>query len=315
MSEPGQAHALPAIGALTATAVLWGSNHVAARAIHEAVPLPSLIFWRWALALLVLVPMALPGLLREREAIRARFGRLTVLGALGVGLFSVCLYAGAYHSLALEVGLLNATTPIWVLLLAVMTGAARPRAAQVAGVLLALAGVIVVLLKGDIGNLLTLRLGIGNLWSLLAAMVFAWYTFALGARPLGLAALNVTVLTALTGFFVVILPVYAAFVLTGGVDPLWARPSFGDATLAVLYIAIGPTLLGNLFWIYGASRLGAERAGPFLYLSPLAALVLSTSLLAEPLGPVQVIGAAAILGGLAISARGRRPRLAEASSN
>ncbi|MGU3495059.1 DMT family transporter [Xanthobacteraceae bacterium A53D] len=303
MSQPAAASPLPAIGALTATAILWGSNHVAARAIHEAVPLASLIFWRWALALLVLVPIALPGMRREWPAIRLHLWRLILLGALGVGLFSLCLYAGAYHSLALEVGLLNATTPIWVLLLAALTGAAWPGRRRMLGVLIALAGVVLVLLKGDIGNLFALKLGIGNLWSLMAAMVFAWYTLALGARPLRIAALNVTVLTALAGFATVILPVYAGFLLWGGHDPLLAVPEGNAATLAVLYIAVGPTLLGNLFWIYGTSHLGAARAGPFLYLSPLASLVLATTVLGEPFGLVQMAGAAAILCGLIISTR------------
>ena len=306
MASDGRKVQLLAALALATTALLWGSNHVAARAIHNAIPLPALIFWRWGLALAVLLPLALPGLIREREVIRAHAGRLVILGAAGVGLFSVCLYAAAYYSLALEVGLINATTPIWVLLLSLALGATGLRALQVAGFFLALAGVVLVLMKGDFAHMATFRPSIGNLWALFAAMLFAWYTYQLGQKPLGLSALSLTVLTAAAGLFVVFVPIYAAFLMTGGSDPLLSADRPPAASLAVLYIALGPTLLGNLFWIYGASRLGAARAGPFLYLSPLAALVLSVALLGENVTLFQIVGAAAILGGLWLSSQGAR---------
>lgn len=297
-------HAVSARLALIATAILWGSNHVAARAIHDGLPLASLIFWRWGLALAVLLPFAVPSLWRHRAVVRAHAGRIALLGALGVGLFSLFLYAGAYYSLALEVGLLNATTPVWVVVLSALAGAPKVSGRQMAGVLLALAGVVMILTKGSLAGLSVLELSIGNLWSLLGAMVFAWYTLALGARPVPLPALGMTTLTAAGGFAFVIAPVYAGFLLMGGVDPLLSLHPPAEVAAATAYIAFGPTLIGNLFWIFGASRLGAARAGPFLYLMPLASLVLSVTLLGEPLAVFQLVGAAAIVGGLILSNRG-----------
>ena len=103
--------------ALILTAALWGSNHVAARAAREAVPLPALVFWRWIPAAVILTIVVWPALRQAWPAIRARLGGLIVGGTVGVGLFSYCLLGGAYQSLAIEVGFINATTPVWVLLL------------------------------------------------------------------------------------------------------------------------------------------------------------------------------------------------------
>src|SRR6202022_3951028 len=108
--------------ALIATAALWGSNHVVARAAREAVPLPALGFWRWRAAggILTIVPRR-----ARRQAwpvIRPRLGGLIVGGAVGVGLFSYLLLGGAYQSLAIEVGFINATTPVWVLVLGLWMG-------------------------------------------------------------------------------------------------------------------------------------------------------------------------------------------------
>jgi hypothetical protein len=55
--------------ALITTAALRGSNHVVARAAREVVPLPSLVFWRWGLASLALLVIALPALRQAWPAI------------------------------------------------------------------------------------------------------------------------------------------------------------------------------------------------------------------------------------------------------
>src|SRR6516164_6573082 len=89
--------------ALIATAALWGSNHVVARAARDIVPLPALVFWRWGLAALALSIIALPSLRQAWPEIRARRRDLMFGGAVGVGLFSYFLLGGAYQSLAIEV--------------------------------------------------------------------------------------------------------------------------------------------------------------------------------------------------------------------
>jgi hypothetical protein len=88
--------------ALIATAALWGSNHVVARAVREVVPLPALVFWRWGLVSVALLVIALPALRQAWPAIRPRLLDLMIGGAIGVGLFSYLLLGGAYQSLALE---------------------------------------------------------------------------------------------------------------------------------------------------------------------------------------------------------------------
>ena len=58
--------------ALIATAALWGSNHVVARAARDAIPLPALVFWRWLPAAIILTIIALPALRDAWPAVRPR---------------------------------------------------------------------------------------------------------------------------------------------------------------------------------------------------------------------------------------------------
>jgi len=255
--------------ALIATAALWGSNHVVARAAREAIPLPALVFWRWLPAAIVLTLVALPTMGQAWPAIRPRLGGLIIGGAVGVGLFSYLLLGGAYQSLAIEVGFINATTPVWVLLLGLRMGGGQLTAGMKWGLALAFAGTLLIITKGQLQALTALHFSLGNLWSLLAAISFAWFSIRVRDWTRTIAPLALTVVTAWSGVIVVMLPVYLVWVISGGPWLAWHDADIGFALSATAYIGLGPTMLGNLFYLYGVALLGPARAAAFLYLSPL----------------------------------------------
>src|SRR6185437_6430964 len=100
---PQPSPTIAAVMALITTAILWGRNYVVARAVHTDIPLPAVVLWRWVLPLLLLTPLVWPTLRKDWPNIRANLLILICLGTIGVGLFSIFLLAGAYHSPALEV--------------------------------------------------------------------------------------------------------------------------------------------------------------------------------------------------------------------
>jgi len=202
--------------ALIATAALWGSNHVVARAAREAVPLPALAFWRWLPAAAILTVIALPVLREEWPAIRARLGGLVVGGAIGVGLFSYFLLGGAYQSLAIEVGFINATTPVWVLVFGLWMGEGRLSPGLTWGIALAFSGTLLIISKGEPQTLTELRFSLGNLWSLLSAMTFAWFSIRVRDWSRTIAPISLMVVTGWSGLIVVILPVYIVWIMLGG---------------------------------------------------------------------------------------------------
>lgn len=294
--------------ALVVTAALWGSNHVVARAARDIVPLPSLVFWRWGLAVLALTFIALPSLRQAWPAIRARLGDMMFGGAVGVGVFSYFLLGGAYQSLAIEVSFINATTPVWVLLIAL--GLRRDQAgedavtpAMIGAIALAFAGTLLIICKGEIETLTSLRFSLGNFWSLLAAISFAW--FSLRVRDWGrtIPALPLMVVTGWSGVLLVMLPVYLGWMFYGGA---WLAFDPADATAAlasIAYMAFLPTMLGNLFYLYGVTALGPARAAAFLYLSPLFSAGLAIVWLGERIAWYHIAGIAAIFAGLLLLGR------------
>jgi drug/metabolite transporter (DMT)-like permease len=295
--------------ALIATAALWGSNHVAGRSVRDMVPLPALVFWRWVPAAIILTIIAWPALRQGWPAIRAELGGLIVGGVIGVGLFSYCLLGGAYQSLAIEVGFINATTPVWVLLLGRWMGEAPLTAMTKWGVALAFAGTLLIITKGKLETLTQFQLSLGNLWSLIAAIAFAWFSIRVRDWSRTIASLPLMVVTGWAGLLVVMTPAYLISVAIGGPWFVWNDADMGFALAAVSYMGLVPTMLGNLFYLYGVAVVGAARAAAFLYLSPLFSAGLSILWLGEQLAWYHLAGIAAIFAGLLISGKSRPARL------
>jgi drug/metabolite transporter (DMT)-like permease len=289
--------------ALIATAALWGSNHVVARAARDAVPLPALVFWRWLPAAVILTMVALPAIRTAWPEIRPRLGGLVVGGAVGVGVFSYLLLGGAYQSLAIEVGFINATTPVWVLLLGLGMGEGHLTAAMKWGIAVAFAGTFLIISKGQPEALTGLQFSLGNLWSLLAAIAFAWFSIRVRDWTRTIAPLPLMVLTGWSGLIVVMLPVYLVWVASGGPWLVWNEADLGFALAATAYVGLAPTMLGNLFYLYGVATLGPARAAAFLYLTPLFSATFSIGWLGEQLAWYHIAGIAAIFSGLTMLGR------------
>ncbi|WP_407525856.1 DMT family transporter [Methylobacterium oryzisoli] len=294
---PKSGHGL-GVAAVVTTALLWGSNHVVARAVRDAVPLPSLVFWRWLIGAALLTLVAAPSLRRAWPFIRDNVGAIAAGGAIGVGLFSFLLLGGAYYSPAIEVGLINATTPVWVALIGSMTGHERLDARMWRGLWVSLGGTLVIIAKGDPMAAVGLTFGWGNVLSLSAAITFAWFSLRVRVWSRSVDALALTVATAWSGILLVMLPVYAASLALGG--PWFVLPSADPrfAGAAILYTAIGPTMLGNLFYLFGIGHLGPTRAATFLYLSPVFSALLAIGWLGERLAWFHIVGVGMIALGL-----------------
>jgi drug/metabolite transporter (DMT)-like permease len=289
--------------ALMATAALWGSNHVVARAARDAAPLPALVFWRWLPAVIILTIIAWPALRRGWPDIRPRLGELTIGGIIGVGVFSFLLIGGAYQSPAIEVGFINATTPVWVVLLGAAMGKAPITRAGQGGLALAFLGTILIIGQGDVRRLVGLQFNLGNLCSLLAAIFFAWFSIRVREWSRVIETLPLTVVTAWAGLITVSLPVYVIWVAIGGPWFAWTDADMPVALGAISYTGLGPTMLGNVFYLYGVATNGATRAAGFLYLSPLCTALFSIVWLGEQLAWYHAAGIIAIFAGLVLLSR------------
>ncbi|MBL8702380.1 MAG: DMT family transporter [Alphaproteobacteria bacterium] len=293
---------------LVGAAVIWGTNHVVTRAVSNDVPLVALTFWRWAIAVLFMVPIAWPWLRRDAALLWAHRHAIALAGLNGMGVFGIAISAGPFFTTAANVSLISSTTPIWVIALGALTGIERVTRRQGVGILLAFLGTAHIVLAGRWGALAEIRPALGDLISVAAAMLWAVFSLQMRRLPRGLHPLSLTVCAAVAGLGLLGL-VYLAWGLGGHPWLRPATPTMSDASAFALvaYIALGPTFLGNVFFTIGVQRIGAAVAGAILYLTPVVSTVLAITLLGERLQLFHVVGIAGIALGLGLTTM-RRPR-------
>ena len=294
---PGEAWLLLAL-----TTLFWAGNAVIARALQGAFPPVTLSFLRWVIALALVLPFAAGALWRARETLRGHWRPLVALGVFGAAGYTTLLYVAVQTTTATSAVLINATTPVLILVLGRIVFGTPLGGLQLAGVATSFAGALVLVARGDLQVLTGLSFNPGDLWLVAAALSWAAYTLLLRYRPPGLDALSF--LTATLAVAVAVLaPLSAWEVAQGG--PL----QFGMPVVAGLaYFAVFPSVLAYLFWNRGVALIGPAAAGNFLYLIPVFGIALAAVFLGESLAVYHLVGAAMVFGGIYLSTRAGAPR-------
>src|SRR5690554_5226933 len=142
---------------LVLTPLFWAGNAVVARGTVEHIPPLSMSFWRWIIALAILLPFGWPGVWRHRQVVRQHLGSMVALATFSVAAFNSLLYYAALTTTATNIALINSTIPIFVALLAWMLLGDRTRPIQALGIGLAILGILAVGARGDITVLTSLQ--------------------------------------------------------------------------------------------------------------------------------------------------------------
>jgi drug/metabolite transporter (DMT)-like permease len=283
--------------ALTAT-VVWSGNFVIARALHDTVPPVQTAFWRWIIALLAVAPLALPQVRRQWPVIRRHLGFLALAALLGVTLFNTLIYQAGQSTSATNMAMIAAASPAMIALFA--RGGERLGARRIAGMVIALAGVVTLVGKGSPTAVLRLDFAGGDLWMLAATATFAGYSALLRRRPQEIGGLSFLFMTFALGA-AMLAPVYGvSLAVQGGFEPT------GGTLGPLLYIGIFSSAVAYFTWNKAIALVGAARAGIVYYLQPVCVALLSFAVLDEAVEGIQVVCMALIIAGVALGAGGRR---------
>lgn len=284
---------------LTVATACWASAFVLGKVVlREMTPL-ALGTWRYVVATLVLVPFVL----RARAASPRQCGLargvvlpLGVMVLVGGILYPWLFLAALARTSAANTSLLIALNPLATLLLSPFVGERLGRA-QILGATLAFAGAVLVISRGDAGELLALRVDTGDLLALAAAA--CWATFNLTSR------LVVDRVPAATVNLAVFSGGAIALCLLGlGEAPL-AQLTHATlpALLALVAMAVLSSVVAGQLFLVGVRDAGVGRAVVFIYLVPVLTAITSVAVLGESLSAAQVGGGVAVLSGLLLATR------------
>jgi len=268
---------------------LWSSNYIIARAAPDVVTPHVLATGRWALVGLLLLPWVWRDLAAVGRAWRAEAGRMIVLGGLGMWICGAFVYQGAQSTVAVNIGLIYAASPVAIALAGRWLLKEKATVSQRLGMALALLGVLVVVSRGDLSSLMAVRFVTGDLWIAVASVSWAAYTVLLQRWPSSLSPPQ-RLACIVAGGLVVLLPFTALELYL--VD---APPFSLQAVLLIVLAALLPGFLSYQAYGFMIRALGATRTSVMLYLAPLYGAFNAWWLLGEMPSWYHVAGAALIL--------------------
>lgn len=288
--------------------LLWAGNAVVGRLLVGQVPSQSLNALRWGLAAVLLLPLgwralATPG---ARAALWQRRGPLLRLGLLGVTAYNALQYLALTTTTPLNATLIAASGPVWMLLLGFLLHGERPLRREWLGCVLSLAGVLVVVSRGDLHQLLRVHLVRGDALMLLAVVCWSLYSWTL-ARPAASMRAPQRPDWNWAEFLLVQVLFGGFFAALAAQAEQWIAPQpivwSTGVVAALLYVAIGPSILAYWCWGIGVARAGPAVAGFFNNLTPLFAAALSVLMLGEVPQAYHGLAFALVLAGIAVSSK------------
>jgi drug/metabolite transporter (DMT)-like permease len=285
---------------LTIPPLLWAGNAVVGRLVRQAVPPMTLNLLRWSIALLILLPLGRA--LFASGGLQTNWRRYALLGLLGIGLYNSFQYLALQSSTPINVTLVAAGMPVWMMLIGALGFGVPVTARQLGGAALSIAGVLLVLCRGQWSLLLAMRLVPGDVYMILATIAWSFYSWLL-TQPKDPPAERAN---------------WAAFLLAQVIYGVLWSGSFAagewaltDAAVAwswplgaaLLYVAVGPAIIAFRCWGAGVQRAGPSVGAFFVNLTPLFTAVLSAAFLGEAPHLYHAIAFALIVGGIVFSAR------------
>lgn len=277
---------------LTVPPLLWAGNAVVGRLMVGHVPPATLNALRWSLAFLLLLPLGWR-VLRAPRDLRARWRHLLLLGTLGVGMYNAFQYLALVSSTPINVTLIAASMPVWMLAVGALFYGVHPQRRQILGAALSLAGVTLVIARGDPAALARVHFVPGDVYIVVAIIAWSFYSWMLARPPAHLQGeaqpqvgdgstrrpwdWSETLLVQILFGLVFALGAGGLEQALGAAPIRWS----GAVLAALAYVAIGPALIAYRCWGLGVSLGGPALAAFFSNLTPVFAALLSAALLGE----------------------------------
>jgi len=269
----------------------WGGNTIASRlAVGEISPM-ALIFLRWAVVVVILLFTHGREMKSAFPVIRARLPWIALMGGLGMTVFNALFYIAAHTTTAVNLGIIQSTMPGLILLGSFLVYGTRINSIQGIGLVIAFAGVVVIVTQGSLEQLFHLTFNSGDLLMLLACLFYSGYTIGLRNRPEigGMVMMGYFAIAA----WITTIPLMLIESQITGI--LW--PDL-DGWLIILYVAIMPSFLSQVFFMRGVDLIGPGQAGLYTNLVPIYGAILAVIILGEALHFYHVAALGLVFGGI-----------------
>ena len=273
--------------------LIWSGNFIIARSVINDIPPVTLAFYRWFSASIILLPFAWKHLKSQIGFIKARPVYFIAAAITGVATFNTFVYIAGHYSTAINMAILGTcSSPIISVILAAIFLKEKVSVLRIIGMIIMLAGILLLLSKGSWDVLLSFSFSRGDWWILAAAFTFAIYNVLAKRRPAEMhsAAFLISV-------FIIGTLILAPFYLMelnkrGGIAINIPNLS------AILYLGLGASVICFLLWNISIKNLGAGRTALFGNLIPVFTSIEAVLILGEKITTIHLISFLLVIGGL-----------------
>lgn len=265
---------------LTLCTLFWAGNYVFGKyVVTEMTPL-WITFSRWLLACLLLFPIAYYAERPKWKIVIKSWPLLACMGALGLITYNLTLYSALDYTSSTNAALVSALNPGVIVLFSVILFREKISIIKILGIIISLIGVLVILTRGNLGQIFHMSYNKGDLIMLVAIVVWAIYSI-LGKQLKDIPPITATAMSALFAVFMM-----APFALYQGIN---ISEISSVAITGIIYIVTFPSVGSFVFWNTSIREIGASQAGIFLNLIPVFTAIIS-SILGEKITAAQVSG-------------------------
>jgi len=278
--------------------LFWSGNFIIGRYVSIDIQPLELAFFRWIFVVVLLIPFIfLIDIKKVLRIFKENFILLSFLSLLGITLFNTLLYIALQTTTATNALLINSIVPILILVFSFFILKTKITKIQTLGILLSTFGVIFLVLKGNLQDILSITFTSGDLWVLSSSITWAMYSVVVKFKPKELTHLELFIIVVYVGTILFLIPWYLVqgYTLNHEIEVLKNNWYF------FIYVSIFPSLLSYYFWHTGIDIIGAERTGQFTHLMPIFGASLAFLFLGERLELFHLGGAILIGFGIYLS--------------
>jgi drug/metabolite transporter (DMT)-like permease len=276
--------------------LIWSGNFIIARGVIKTIQPVTLAFYRWLTATIIIAPFAWKYFFAEIKVLKQRFLFFLLAAVTGISMFNTFVYVAGHYSTAINMAILGTcSSPIMSVILARIFLKEKIPALRVAGMVVCICGILLLLSKGDIHNLLSLKFTKGDWWIMAAALSFAIYNTTVKKKPGGTHPVNFLFIIFLLGT-IILFPFYLAELNKfGGIEINIANLS------TILYLGLGTSVICFYIWNKAIGALGSGRTALFGNLIPVFSSIEAVFFLGEKITPIHIISFILVVSGLVIA--------------
>lgn len=272
----------------------WSFNIIIASYFATSLQPFEIAFGRWFVGALILLAIAWKGLKNNFSLLLKNWQLVFWLALTGIVLDNTLIYYAGKTASAVNMGLLDVTGPIFLVIMSRIFFKTPVSTQQILGLIIAVFGVIVIILQGDLTKLSKIKLVSGDFIMLINTFCFAVYSLLQAKRPPQISQTVMLAATAILGV-IIITPLLS---LTAGLKNMLSLQPVDYVVF--IYLGIFNSVLSYLAWNTALAKIGNVKTSIIYYLLPIFSGIEAYLFLNERLYWSQLVGGILVIGGIAL---------------